>query len=100
MVRFETAEPGTSAALLGYYYGYVVPTVRTAFYETGERLTEEQTDAFLLANYPGDTSRNDNNGSALYGRQLDQRQMLDFLDWLKQYAAENLYVYIEDPRTI
>jgi len=100
MVRFETAEPGTSAALLGYYYNYVVPTIRTALYETGERLTEDQTDAFLLSNYPGDTDRADNNGGALYGRQLNQRQMLDFLDWLKQYAAENLYVYIEDPKSI
>ena len=100
MVRFETAEPGTSAALLGYYYNYVVPTVRTGLYETGERLTEEQTDSFLLMYYPGDTDRDGIGGRATYGRQLNQRQMLEFLEWVKQYAAENLYVYIEDPRTI
>ena len=24
----------------------------------------------------------------------------EFLDWLKQFAAENLFVYIEDPKTL
>ena len=33
-------------------------------------------------------------------RQMDKRQMSDFLDWVKQFAAENLYVYIEDPKTL
>lgn len=99
-VRFETAEPGSSAALLAYYYNYVVPTVQTGFYETGERYSEETVDKFLLMYYPGDTEQDDGNGAAIYGRQLNQRQMLDFLEWVKQYAAENLFVYIEDPRTI
>ena len=99
-VRFETAEPGSSAALLAYYYNYVVPTVQAGFYETGERYSEEITDKFLLTYYPGDTDRDDIGVRAIYGRQLNQHQMLDFLEWVKQYAAENLNVYIEDPRTI
>ena len=99
-VRFETAEPGSSAALLAYYYNYVVPTVTAAFYEIGQRMTDDYSDRYLIQEYPGDIERDDHNGPALYGRQLNQRQMLDFLEWVKQYAAENLSVYIEDPRTI
>lgn len=93
VVRFEAAAPGSSAALLGYYYGYVVPTARDAFKELGILKTEDQTDRFLVFEYPGDITKET-------AREFDQREMLDFLEWLKQYAAENLYVYIEDPKTI
>lgn len=100
MVRFETAEPGSSAAMLAYYYNYVLPTITAAFYETGQRMTDEYSDRYLIQEYPGNKNCDYIGGSALYGRDLNQRQMFDFLEWLKQYAAENLSVYIEDPRTI
>lgn len=98
MVRFETAEPGTSDALLGYYYNYVVPCIVDALREQGTRMTDERVDRWLMEEYPG--GRTVETAQLVFARQLNQRQMLDFLDWLKQYAAENLYVYIEDPKTI
>ena len=100
IARFEVVESGTSMALMAYYYNYIVPTVCAALRETGERLNEESTDKFLINNYPGDTMRDGNGAAAFYARQLNQHQMLDFLEWIKQFASENLYVYIEDPRTI
>lgn len=99
MVRFEAAEPGTSAALLGYYYNYVVPCIVDALREQGTRKSDDATDRFLIGQYPGDFGLEPGVYVSV-ARQLNQRQMLDFLEWLKQYAAENLYVYIEDPRTI
>lgn len=93
VVRFEAAVPGSSKAQLAYYYSYILPTIQTALRETGERKSEDQIDRWLLGIYPQDT------GAAL-ACQLSQTQMSDFLEWLKQYAAENLYVYIEDPKTI
>lgn len=94
IVTFESVLPGSSDALLGYYYGYVVPSIRESFKELGERKNDEQTDEFLVERFP-------NNHSGIeQARQFDQSEMLDFLEWLKQYAAENLYVYIEDPRTL
>lgn len=101
-VRFESQEPGSSAALLAYYYNYVVPTVRQAMKELGERMDEKRTDAWILKNYPGDKSES-NIGlgeNVEEGRYLTQWQMIDMLEWLKQFAAENLNVYIEDPKTI
>ena len=98
MVRFETAEPGTSAALLGYYYNYVIPCIVETLREQGTRMTDERVDRWLMEEYPG--GHTFDMADKVFGRQLDQRQMLDFLDWLKQFAAENLFVYIEDPKTI
>lgn len=101
-VRFECQEPGSSAALLAYYYNYVVPTVRQALYDLGERMNENRTDQWILKNYPGDKSES-NIGlgeNVEEGRYLTQWQMIDMLEWLKQFAAENLNVYIEDPKTI
>lgn len=93
VVQFEAAVPGSSKAQLAYYYNYILPTIQTALRETGERKSEDQIDRWLLGIYPQDT------GAAL-ACQLSQTQMSDYLDWLKQYAAENLYVYIEDSKSL
>lgn len=102
VIRFEAAAPGSSAALLAYYYNYIVPAVVSALYEQGTRRSEKAVDKWLVQEYPGEKDERQLGvgTDVTEARELDQRQMLDYLDWLKQYAAENLYVYIEDPRTI
>lgn len=99
IARFEAYEPGSTEAQQGYYYNYVLPCIVKAFREIGERMTEQWADVKMISYYPGDllTSKGER---AVYAHQLDQTQMTDFLEWLKQYAAEQLYVYIEDPKTI
>ena len=98
VVRFEAAAPGSTSAQLAYYYNYIIPCVVDALREQGTRMSEEQADRWLMELYPA--------GGTLelmplvHARQLNQPQMSDFLEWLKQYAAENLYVYIEDPKTL
>lgn len=99
MVQVEIYTPGTSEAQKGYYYNYVLPCIAAAYRETGEMMTEQWADRKLVREYPGDLFVK-NGERAIYAHQLDQIQMTDFLEWLKQFAAENLYVYIEDPRTI
>ena len=101
-VRFYFDAPGSTAAQQSYYYQYIVPTIQQAFRETGERKTEKAVDKFLIEQYPGDKSESEIGlgVDVTEARHLNQSQMFDFLDWLKQYAAENLSVYIEDPRTI
>lgn len=98
VVRFEAAAPGSSKAQQAYYYQYVLPTIVDALREQGTRITEERADRWLMEEYPvGSTFEMQ---TMVFARQLSQNQMSDFLEWLKQYAAENLSVYIEDPRTI
>ena len=102
IIRFEAVAPGSSAALLAYYYNYIVPTVVYALYEQGTRKSEKAVDKWLVQEYPGEKDERQLGfgTDVTEARELDQRQMLDFLDWLKQFAAENLSVYIEDARTI
>lgn len=97
VVRFEAAEPGSSELQLAYYFNYIVPTIQTALYETGERKTERQTDLWLRQQCG---SCYNDYGGLLEARQMGRADFSDFLDWLKQFAAENLFVYIEDPKTL
>ena len=97
VVRFEAAAPGSTELQLAYYFNYIVPTVQTALLETGERKTEKQVDLWLRQQCG--CCYNDY-GGLLEARQMSKPDFSDFLEWLKQFAAENLYVYIEDPKTI
>lgn len=96
---FTAVAPGSTDAQQGYYYGYVVPTITEAFEKQGQRMNDDYTDRFLIQEYPCALKKSDGR-DITYGRELDKKQMADFLEWLKQYAAENFAVYIEDPRTI
>lgn len=97
VVRFEAAAPGSSELQLAYYFNYVVPTVQTALWETGERMTEKQVDLWLRQRCG---SCYNDYGGLLEARQISKADFSEFLEWLKQFAAENLYVYIEDPKTL
>lgn len=97
VVRFEAAEPGSSELQLAYYFNYIVPTIQTALWENGDRRTEKQVDLWLRQQC---ASCYNDYGGLLEARQISKPDFSDFIEWLKQFAAENLYVYIEDPRTI
>lgn len=97
VVRFEAAEPGSTELQLAYYFNYIVPTIQTALWETGDRRTEKQVDLWLRQQC---ASCYNDYGGLLEARQISKPNFSDFIEWLKQFAAENLYVYIEDPRTL
>lgn len=97
VVRFEAAAPGSSELQLAYYFNYIVPTIQTALWETGERMTEKQVDLWLRQRCG---SCYNDYGGLLEARQMTKPDFSEFLEWLKQFAAENLYVYIEDPKTL
>lgn len=97
VVRFEAAEPGSSELQLAYYYNYIVPTIQTALWENGDRRTEKQVDLWLRQQC---ASCYNEYGGLLEARQISKPDFSDFIEWLKQFAAENLYVYIEDPQTL
>lgn len=99
VVSFEAAEHGSTAAQHAYYYKYVLPTIVDAYRTQGTRMSTHEVDKQLLWLYPGDFLTIDHIVPTR-AEQLDVTQMTEFLDWLKQFAAENLNVYIEDPRSI
>lgn len=103
VVRFYFDVPGSTAAQQSYYYHYVVPTIQQALRETGVRTNEKAVDKFLMSRYPGDKCEPDINfgEDVTEARYLNRDQMADFLEWVKQFAAEPpLSVYVDDPRTI
>ena len=97
VVRFEAAAPGSTELQLAYYFNYIVPTIQTALWETGDRRTEKQVDLWLRQQC---ASCYNDYGGLLEAWQISKPDFSDFIEWLKQFAAENLYVYIEDPRTL
>lgn len=98
VVTFEAIQKGTTIAQKAYYYKYVLPTAVAALREQGTIMSEERADEWFIEQYPGDLKMG--NVAVAHASELTTDQMSLFLDWLKQYAAENLYVYIEDPITI
>lgn len=104
--RFTIAMRGTSEALKGYYFNYVVPTMRRAIWETGERKTEEQTELFLRQISPITRYETPNIETGEYSynlkkiAELSNPELIEHIEFLKQLAAEEYNVYIEDPKTI
>lgn len=95
IVKIEAHGRRTTAATMGYYFGYVIPTLRGAMLETGEVMTEDQTHEFFWRLYPGPHDWTQNIRGA------SQDEVSGYLEWLKQTAAEPpLSVYIEDPKII
>lgn len=106
IARFTIASPGSSATLKGYYYNYVVPTFKNAIWETGERLTEEQTEQRLREWSPiMHAEKVDcNTGEYTYElrtvAELSNAELIEHIEFLKQLAAEEYNAYIDDPQTI
>lgn len=104
IARFVVAPIQSSDALKGYYFHYIVPTVRNALKEVGELKTDEETDFFLRELCPlchvqwYEGGKFGDRVSRIL--ELSDSQMLDFVEWVKEWGAENLYIYIEEPKII
>lgn len=104
-VRFYVASDESSEALKGYYYKCVVPSFKTAFWEQGERMTEEDTEKRLRQMSPiMQIEEVDENGKYLRilrsVSDLDNSELIEHIETLKQIAAEEFSLYIEDPKYI
>lgn len=99
IVRFESVPVGSTMAQISYYYGYVLPELVQAYKKQGTRITADSIDRKLVQLFPGEKETGLGK-NVVYARDLSKTQMFDFMDWLKQFAAENLFVYVEDPKTI
>lgn len=103
IARFIVASPGSSAALKGYYFNYVVPTFKHAIWEAGERLTEEQTERRLREFSPIMYEQTPNIDTGKYETrlrtiaELSNAELIEHIEFLKQLASEEYYLYIADP---
>lgn len=105
IATFRVYQPGTSAALRGYYYNYVVPTFRQALWESGDRKTQEQTERYMREISPVTRSEQVNPDTGKYFselreiKDLDSNELIEHIEFIKQLAAEEYSICIEDPNT-
>ncbi len=103
IARFIVASPGSSEALKGYYFNYVVPTFKHAIWEAGERLTEEQTERRLREFSPIMYVERVNEETGEYTHELrkivdlSNSELIEHIEFLKQLGSEEYYIYIADP---
>lgn len=106
VARFIVSSPGSSEALKGYYFNYVVPTFKNAIWESGERKTEEQTEKFLRELSPIMYEQTPNIETGKYETrlrsvsELSNAELVEHIEHLKQIAAEEYNTFIDDPKII
>lgn len=106
IVELRVYEPGTSAALRGYYFNYIVPTFRRAIWESGERMTEKQVERKLrelspimhVDNFDEKTGKYESSLLEIF--QLDNSQLIEHIETMKQIGAEDFNIFIEDPSCV
>lgn len=106
VARFLVAPRASSAALRGYYFNYIVPMCRAAFRELGERMDEEEVEKRLREMSPEARVKVPDENTGEYNcclktiAEMSNAELLEHIDFIRQYAAENLYVFIDDPYTL
>lgn len=103
VVRFEILSEKPTEALKGYYFHCVVPTMKTALWESGERKNEQQTENWLREMSPI-THHCEWHGfwdvTIKEIAELSNAELSEHIEHIRQMAAEEFSVYIEEPQTI
>lgn len=105
IARFTVVGKSPSEAMKGYYFNYIVPEIRNARWTVGgERTTEKETELFLRQLSPVTIEQIPNIETGQYEtnireiRDLSTAEMSEHMEFIKQMAAEEYGVYIEDPK--
>ena len=106
IAKFMIESQGSSEALKGYYYNCVVPSFQEGMWDAGERLTEEEAEIKMreLSPIMLEQEFNENTGKCTTRlreiSELSNAELVEYIDHLKQIAAEEYSIYIEDPQSI
>jgi hypothetical protein len=105
IAKFMIESQGSSEALKGYYYNCVVPSFQEGMWEAGERLTEEEAEIKMRELSPIMLEQEFNNTGKCTTRlreisELSNAELVEYIDHLRQIAAEEFSIYIEDPQSI
>lgn len=105
VIKFEVLGDEPSASLKAYYYKVVVQAFVQALWERGTRKTQEDVEYMLRTLSPimiAETFENDGNVNRRVKRisEITHEELCEHIETLKQFAAEDFGIYIEDPRTL
>jgi len=100
--QFTIKNKNPSKSMVGYYYKVVVPKFQKAFFNTGHRYTLEQVEEKIRDLSPvtkkeSFTEEGMYNCSLVRFEDLDSFDQVLFLEHIKQIAAEEFSVFVEDP---
>ena len=88
--------PESTEAMIGYYYGKILPDVQRAYFDLGNRYTIEETDLELRRSCPlmrywiYDEKADDHVIVMHIVKDLTKEQMKSYIEWIQQFASENL----------
>jgi NurA-like 5'-3' nuclease len=106
IAKFMVESLGSSEALKGYYYNCVVPSFQEGMWDAGERLTEEDAEIKMRELSPIMLEQEFDEKTGKYTTrlreisELSNAELVEYIDHLKQIAAEEYSIYIEDPQSI
>lgn len=105
VATFTAAPAGSSEALKGYYFHYVVPMVQHGLKEMGDVKTEQQTEEYLRSISPACIDESVMVDGKYFQRvkdiaEMQTKELIEHIEYVRQFAAEWLSVFIDDPRTI
>lgn len=105
IARFTIVDASTaSEPMKAYYFNYVVPKVMHALWQEGDRRTEEKTEQFLRENSPIMWRQLVNPETGKYSSELKEikdlsnSELVEHIEIVRQLAAENFAIEIEDPK--
>jgi len=104
IAHFTVCGKEASEALKAYYYRGVVPQMRLALCEHGERKSEQQTEYWLRTMSPVCAVEMADIDSGKYSKELKEisemssLELINHIEFIKQLAAEEFSTYIEDPK--
>lgn len=106
IATFHVVPTATSEAMIAYYYKYIVPTITRAAYEQGDRRTQQDTDEWLRMMSPVCWEEKANTDTGEYSErlrdvvELSNSELIEYIDFLKQMAAEEYHIFVEEPRNL
>ena len=101
-VTYTSYNRTTSKAMLGYYYNFLVPMFVRLFKETGLWLLPEQAETKMRKSIPimtvqeRDINRNMWVSKLITFEELDRKEKILYIEFLKKYASENFNYAIND----
>lgn len=102
IAEFTVLEPSDSSSLRGYYFKYVVPQFQKGMYDNGNRWSEKDTELYMRNLCPVtmgevvDIETGEYRSDPVSVNDLSNSEFVEYIDFLKQFAAEELGVFIED----
>lgn len=102
IIRAEVQSKEPSDKLKGYFFGYLIKELQRGLYDNGECLSEQETYNRVRNACPLFQVEERIEGGWKVRRreweELDQAEAVEVIGWVHQWASENLFLILDDPK--